>query len=187
MAVYYPNRDAQHARRTMTKSAEYALEGVALRPFEEADLEFLYRVYAASRAREMALLPQWSEADKEAFLRDQFRLQHAHYQEHYPHARFDVVSEHDVMIGRLYVALMEDEIRLMDIALMPERRNRGIGAALIQEVMAEASGSGRCVSLHVEPDNPARRLYVRLGFVDAEQVGVYMLMHWRGPARAGAV
>ena len=66
----------------------------------------------------------------------------------------------------------------MDIALVPERRGRGIGGALIRDVMTEAGRSGRFVSLHVEPENPARHLYVRLGFVDVEQVGVYLLMHW---------
>lgn len=154
-----------------------ALDGVTLRAVEERDLEFLYRVYAASREWEMAVVP-WGEADGEAFLRAQFRLQHAHYQAHYPNARFDVICGHGAPIGRLYVAPMEHEVRLMDIALLPEQRGRGIGGALIRDVMSEAKRNGRFVSLHVEPDNPARRLYARLGFVEVEQVGVYRLMHW---------
>ena len=154
---------------------------IRLRPFADADLEFLYQVYAASRDREMALVPQWSAAEQEAFLRDQFRLQHAHYQAHYPHARFDIIELNGEPIGRFYVATMEDEVRLMDIALLPEWRGRGIGSKLIDELLASARTSNRSVSLHVEPDNPARRLYLRLGFTDIEQVGVYTLMRWPAP------
>jgi ribosomal protein S18 acetylase RimI-like enzyme len=167
----------------VTGPRESALEGVTLRAFGERDLEFLYRVYAASRDREIVLLAHWSEAEQQTFLRDQFRLQHTHYQKHYPNARFDLICAQGADIGRLYVASTTNEIRLMDIALLPERRGRGIGSALIREVMAEASSGGRPVSLHVEPDNPARRLYTRLGFVDVEQVGAYTRMRWPAPAQ----
>ncbi|MDX1653724.1 MAG: GNAT family N-acetyltransferase [Candidatus Competibacteraceae bacterium] len=158
-----------------------ALAGVARRTFEVRDLEFLYQVYAASRAREMVLLPHWSDGEKEAFLRDQFSLQHTHYQAHYPQARYQVILKEEVAIGRLYVAPLDGEIRLMDIALLPPWRGLGIGSALVREVMEEGRGSGRLVSLHVEADNPARRLYRRLGFVDVGEVGVYRLMHWHPP------
>jgi hypothetical protein len=90
-----------------------------LRAFAPHDLEFLYRVYAASRDAEMALLADWSEARKEEFLRFQFEAQHRHYQEHYPDARYDVIVLEGDDVGRLYVARMRNEIRLMDIALLP--------------------------------------------------------------------
>ena len=166
--------------RAVTASRANPIQRVTLRAFEDRDLDFLTRVYAASRDREMALLPHWTELAKQAFLQEQFRLQHRYYQAHYPLARFDVILDYGEAIGRLYVAPMESEVRLMDIALLPERRNGGIGGALIREVMTEANRSGHFVSLHVEPDNPARRLYTRLGFIHVEIVGAYTLMHWRG-------
>lgn len=158
-----------------------ALPGVTLRPCGEADLPFLYRVYAASRAAEMALLPDWSVAQQEAFLHFQFEAQHRHYREHYPDARYDLILAGDEAIGRLYVARMRHEIRLMDIALLPAYRGRGVGSTLIEDLLREAAGSRRFVSLHVEAANPARRLYQRLGFVDYADVGFYKLMHWLPP------
>jgi ribosomal protein S18 acetylase RimI-like enzyme len=151
---------------------------VTLRRFKKADLGFLYRVYAASRAEEMALLTHWSAAEKENFLRFQFEAQHKHYQENYPHARYDIIVKGSERIGRFYVARMQNEIRLMDMALLPEHRNQGIGSALLRDLLDEAEGSRKFVSLHVEPYNPAKRLYERLGFVVVGEVSFYQLMHW---------
>ena len=59
----------------------------------------------------------------------------------------------------------------MDIALLPEYRGRGIGTALLEELLVEADATGRRVTIHVERFNPARRLYERLGFVEAGDPG----------------
>ncbi len=150
--------------------------GVTLRPASDGDLEFLYRVYSSSRADEMAIVP-WSDAQKGAFLRSQFELQHRHYHQHYPDARYDLVCEGGRTIGRYYVEPMKREIRIMDIALLPERRGRGIGTHLVQDVLDEAEQSRRFVSLHVEESNPAMRLYQRMGFAPVDDVGIYKLMH----------
>ena len=156
--------------------------GVTLRAFEPSDLEFLYRVYASSRAGEMAMVTDWSEEQKETFLRFQFNAQHTHYQQHYPQASYDIISMGSERIGRFYVERMPKEIRVMDIALLPEYRNQGIGRELMQAVLNEAGRiSPKLVSLHVEPENPAKRLYERLGFTVAGEVSFYQLMHWVPP------
>ena len=155
-----------------------ACTGVSRRPFEDGDLDFLYQVYASSRAAEMALLTDWSEAQKVAFLRAQFHAQHTHYQTHYPDARYDVLVRDGTDIGRLYVARMHHEIRVMDIALMPAYRNQGIGRTLMQVLMDEAASVGKFVSLHVEASNPAKRLYDRLGFTVVGEVTFYKRMYW---------
>ena len=85
----------------------------------------------------------------------------------------------DREIGRLYVDRWADEICLMDIALLPEFRNRGIGGALMRDLLAEAEREGKLLSCHVEEANPAKRLYERLGFVVAGEHTFYKLMHWR--------
>ena len=64
---------------------------VTLRPFREDDLEFIYQVYASSRADEMVMIVDWSEAQKEGFLRWQFGAQHTYYQTNYPNARYDII------------------------------------------------------------------------------------------------
>lgn len=151
---------------------------VDLRSSKPGDLEFLYQVYASSRESEMNLLSEWSATQKESFLREQFRLQDQHYKTHYPNARYDVIEIDGERAGRLYVDRMKSEIRLMDIALLPEYRNRGVGRALVQDLLDEAVRARRFVSLHVEDDNPAKRLYERMGFVEAGEVTFYKLMHW---------
>lgn len=155
---------------------------VYLRPAADdtSDLAFLCALYASTRAEELAPVP-WPDEVKAAFLRSQFEAQHAHYHQHYAGANFDVIMLDDaphggVPIGRLYVHRTPGEFRLMDIALLPEYRNQGIGSALIEAVLAEADAAGVFVGLHVERFNPAYRLYSRLGFVDVEDREVYVYM-----------
>ncbi len=157
--------------------------GITLRPArhdgEEDDLPFLFRVYAAARADEIAQAVHWTDAQKDGFLRSQFELQHAHYHDHFPKARYHVICESGQPIGRLYVDRGDDEMRLMDIALLPEYRGHGIGGALVAEVLEEARTAGIRVTLHVEATNPAKQLYERQGFRVVEDVGVYERMEWR--------
>ncbi len=152
--------------------------GVDLRPIGPADREFLYRLYASTRQAEMSLL-DWSDAEKEEFLRMQFEAQHRYYVEQFPAARLDVVLREGEPIGRLYVDRRDDEIRLIDIALLPEHRGGGIGGAMMRELLVEAREAGMPVRIHVERFNPAMRLYRRLGFERLEEQGVYDLMEWR--------
>jgi ribosomal protein S18 acetylase RimI-like enzyme len=146
-----------------------------LRPVEAGDRELLYRVYASTRAEELAAVP-WDEAEKDAFLRAQFDAQDTWYREHYSRARFDVVEVGGEPVGRLYVHRGADEIRIVDIALLPEHRGNGVGTALLRELLAEADAAGKRVTIHVERLNPALRLYERLGFEVAEDKGVYLFL-----------
>ena len=148
---------------------------VTRRPIGDQDMEFLLHLYASTREEELAHVP-WTPDLKMAFLRQQFEAQHRHYQEHYTGTAFDVLLVDDRPAGRLYVARWTKTLRIVDIALMPEFRGRGIGTALMTELFAEADASGRSVSIHVEANNPARRLYERLGFRDVGEHGVYLLM-----------
>lgn len=170
-------------------SREYGSIGpdISLRPSDQEDAEFLYRVYADSRAEEMALIADWSQVQKEEFLRFQFQAQHSHYRSNYPDARYDLILEAGRPIGRFYVCDLEGEIRLMDIALLAGERNRGVGAALVKALLDRAAGLGKMVSLHVEEQNRARRLYERLGFEDVEDVAFYKLMHWHPPERGPGI
>jgi ribosomal protein S18 acetylase RimI-like enzyme len=123
----------------------------------------------------------WSPAQIESFLRSQFTLQASHYRKHYPHAAFLVIMAHGGAIGRIYVARDAQSIHILDIALLPECRNQGIGAALLRELMAEADQAAKKVVLYVETYNPARHLYDRLGFCCAGEEGVYQKMEYPAP------
>jgi ribosomal protein S18 acetylase RimI-like enzyme len=148
---------------------------VELRAAEPGDAEFLYRVFASTRTEELAAVP-WPDDAKEAFLRMQFAAQDRWYHERMPDATYEVVVVGGHRAGRLYVDRREDEILIVDIALLPEQRRNGIGTGLLRELLAEADATDRRVTIHVERFNPARRLYERLGFTDAEDQGVYVLM-----------
>ena len=152
---------------------------IALRPAQEDDLPFLYRVYASKRQEELALV-EWDEAQKDWFLRMQFDLWTRSYAQMFPEADCQVVLRDGQPIGRLMVDRTPDHILLVDIALLPEQRNAGIGTVLVKTVVSEAASAGKPVVLHVEKFNRARSLYERLGFSITEWNDVYLAMRWPG-------
>ena len=148
---------------------------VALRPATDDDRPFLERVYASTRAEELAPVP-WDDAARAAFLRQQFAAQDRHYRAYYDGAEYLVVLRDGEPAGRLYLARWPGEIRVMDIALLPEHRGAGIGGRLLADVLAEGDAAGKRVSIHVERNNPALRLYARLGFRPTADRGVYLFL-----------
>lgn len=154
---------------------------VSLRPATEADYDFMCRLYASTREAEMAHFP-FDEAQKRAFLDQQFAAQFAHYAIHYPTCERGIVERDGTPIGRMWVDEWRDQIRLVDIALIPECRGAGIGSALVRQVMDRGAESGKPVTIHVEAYNPALDLYRRLGFERVDTNGVYYLMRWTPPA-----
>jgi ribosomal protein S18 acetylase RimI-like enzyme len=148
---------------------------VKLRPATEDDRELLLRVYASTRADELAPVP-WPEEAKRAFVEQQFASQDAYYREHYPTATFDVIVDDGEDIGRLYVDRWEREIRIVDIAILPEARGRGVGSALLRDLIAESEAAGKPLTIHVERQNPALGWYERLGFRLNEDRGVYLFL-----------
>jgi ribosomal protein S18 acetylase RimI-like enzyme len=148
---------------------------LALRPAGRRDDTFLRRLYASLREEELAVV-KWNDVQRAAFLRQQFNAQDAYYREHYRPASFDVIELDGEAVGRLYVARWADEIRIIDISLLPEHRSAGIGTHLIRSLLDEAAVTGKRLSIHVEKHNPALRLYKRLGFSVAEDKGVYLFL-----------
>jgi ribosomal protein S18 acetylase RimI-like enzyme len=156
--------------------------GIDLRPTEPADRDFLLAVFESSRADELALVA-WSEADRRAFVTSQFDAQDTYYRQMHPEGQFLVILVDGEPVGRLYLDRVDDELRVIDIALLPDHRGRGIGSSLLTWVGAIADSEGRSVTLHVEPWNPAKRLYERLGFASEGLRGIYEFM--RRPAASG--
>ena len=155
------------------------MEGSAatLRAVRADDADFLYRLYASTRADELAALG-WTDAEREGFLRMQFEAQQRHYRAHFAAARFDVIELAGTPIGRLTVERSADAIHVIDIALLPERRGQQIGGGLLREIQDEAAASGRTVRIRVERRNPASRLYRRLGFTPVRDEGIHVLLEW---------
>ena len=151
---------------------------ITFRTIGDDDLPFLAQVYASTRREEMQQAG-WCEQQVADFLQSQFDAQHAHYQQHYADASFDLILLVEEPIGRLYLEVMKDEIRIIDIALLPEYRGRGIGSILLNDILDRAASDDLCVRIHVEQFNPALNLYKRLGFVELEERGVYLFLEWR--------
>jgi ribosomal protein S18 acetylase RimI-like enzyme len=157
---------------------------LALRTAGPEDEAFLYQVYAATRADEMAIVP-WTAEQKEAFLRMQFNAQTESYKLQFPKAETQIILNDEVPAGRFIVDRSDSTLLMIDIALLPEHRNRGTGATLLRGLQAEGAEVGKPVRLHVESFNPAQRLYERLGFQKVSEDGLYWCMEWRPGAAGG--
>lgn len=154
----------------------FEVDGLALRAATSADQAFQCAVFVSTRVEEFTRTG-WEPERIHAFLQQQFQLQHAYYQRHYPDGQFDIVELQGEPVGRLYHAKCPGEqggeLRLIDIALLPAWRGGGIGTRLMHAVLAEAWEARLAVSLYVERDNPVRALYARLGFVTIGENGIY--------------
>ena len=176
-----------HERRSDEGTGQGSNGGVvSFRPVRPEDEAFLRQVYAGTRSDEMALVP-WSEAQKEAFVDMQFAAQQQHYAAYFPAATHDVILLDDRPIGRLYVERREHEIHIIDIVLLPQDRNAGIGTPIIRDIMAEAARDGKAVRIYVEAFNPSLRLFARLGFSAIEEVNYRFLLEWHSPAPASTI
>lgn len=143
------------------------------------DKPLLHLIYSSSREEEMALVTQWDEEHKAAFIRQQFEAQYQYYAEMYAGARFMIILHNAEAAGRLYLHFREKEIRIVDIALLRPFRNKGIGEAILRAILEQGAARQLPVTIHVERYNQALRLYQRLGFkVISEDHPVYFLMEW---------
>jgi ribosomal protein S18 acetylase RimI-like enzyme len=147
------------------------------RQIDSSDMDFLYQVYESTRWEELQQAP-WSDEQRREFLMMQFQAQHQHYQQHYAEAEYQIIEIAEQAAGRLYLDHREDEICIVDIALLPKYRNTGVGTQILSSILAQAKNRQVPVFIHVEKNNPALALYQRLGFVTKEDVGVYWLMSW---------
>ncbi|HKG15989.1 MAG TPA: N-acetyltransferase [Pyrinomonadaceae bacterium] len=152
---------------------------VSLRPATEEDYEALVRVYASTRADELTQVTWWDDAQKLAFCRSQYDAQKAEYEARFPDAEYDVIVLEGKTAGRVWVGRDEKEIRLLDIALLPEFRGQGVGAVLVGALIEEARSAGKRLRHMVFMLNEgARRFYERLGFRVTEEFAGYLHMEW---------
>lgn len=150
---------------------------LSLRPAVAEDDAFSLKVYASTRVQEMEIVP-WSEEQKQAFLEQQFNAQRSSYLLHRPAAEWLIILRDDEPIGRMIIDRSSSTIELMDIGLLPEFRNAGIGSSFINDLLNESRETGKPVALYVEQYNPAFNLYSRMGFTVTGEEGVYFYMRW---------
>lgn len=147
-------------------------------PVSNDNIDIAVACYGSTRELELAVVP-WTVEQKLAFIRMQFNAQQADYQSRYPAAEHLIIEVDHQPVGRLYLARLEDSIRILDLTILPEQRNRGIGTRIIKDLIAEAQAADQAVRIYVESFNPSLRLFERLGFAPVEERGVHHLMEWR--------
>lgn len=152
---------------------------VTLRAVQDSDNEFLLKVYGSTRAQELAQVP-WTAEQKQQFVRMQYEAQKSHYAAQHPKASHEIICLEGTDAGRLYLNRADEKFHILDITLMPEYRNRGVGSFLLGQIMAEAKDAGRPVSIYVETFNPSLRLFQRLGFTPIQQEGFHLLLQFAG-------
>jgi ribosomal protein S18 acetylase RimI-like enzyme len=150
-----------------------------LRAAGPEDQEFLLALFASTRSEELAGL-RWDPQQAETFLKMQFNAQLHSYKAAFPRAENKIILLAERPVGRILVERAPEEFLLVDIALLPEQRNKGIGTGLIQSLLLEAAAEAKPVRLHVFNSNPAARLYERLGFFPISNDGAYLEMKWTG-------
>jgi ribosomal protein S18 acetylase RimI-like enzyme len=152
---------------------------ISLRPILPEDAEFLYEVYASTRADELAQVP-WNEAQLKTFLKMQLNARDQSYRMYYEEIDDRIILFENQPIGRLIVARSDEEIRLADVALLPQYRRTGTGTSLIKDLMTESGETKRPIRLQVEkPNEQARRLYDRLGFATTGENLTHFQMEYR--------
>lgn len=148
---------------------------ITLRPVVAEDDALLLSVYASTRVDELARVP-WSQEQKEAFVRMQFDAQKRHYATEYPQAEHHIISADGLPVGRIYLDRGVDAFQILDITVLPQHRDRGIGSFILRQLMQEAAAAGKAVTIYVENFNPSLRLFTRLGFQPVEEKGFHLLL-----------
>ena len=151
---------------------------ITLRPERPEDEAFLLELYRGTRREEMEATG-WPAEMRDTFLQMQFKARQQGYRTTFPNGEFLVILNQGKAIGRLVVSRTREEIRLVDIALLSEQRGRGLGAALLQRLMAEAMAANLPLRLSVIRGERAARLYQRMGFARTGGSGCHDQMEWR--------
>jgi GNAT superfamily N-acetyltransferase len=153
---------------------------MVLRPVTDSDEEFLLSIYAGTRADELAQA-EWEPGQQEAFVKWQFDLQRREYGVRFPDAEYYVIMIDDSPAGRIWIGRDDQQIRLLDIAILPEFQNRGAGTMLLRWLIDESKRVRKTLRHMVFVlNNDAHRFYERLGFVVIEEFGAYKHMEFRG-------
>jgi len=157
---------------------------LTLRPVTPDDDAFLLALYESTRDQELSQV-EWPPGQREMFVRWQFDLQRKEYSSRFPDARYYVLVFDGEQAGRIWIGENDEQIRLLDIAILPEYQNRGAGTLLLRWLIEKANKKQKPLRHMVFVlNNDADRFYERLGFTMIEDLGGYRHMEYRGKSRA---
>ena len=150
---------------------------LTLRPARMDDQEFLYRLFYSVYAEKLQLVLLSAE-EKKALVELLYQGFSQHYNSLAPASDDRLVLLDNECIGRMILLQMREEIRLADLAILPQYRRRGIGSALIGQLQTESTMSKRPVRLQVARFDRALGFYQRLGFYKIDAAGPYLHLEW---------
>jgi len=150
---------------------------VSFRVIHDEDKDFLIRVYADSRAWELAHT-HWDKSEWDDFVRRQYEYQDLHYKRSYIGALHRIIQLDGQDIGRLIVNRRDDAMHIIDLTILESHQGKGIGTDILKSLMNEAHNGRVPVLLSVEQGNPAIALYQRLGFQRVKEEGRHISMRW---------
>lgn len=171
--ILYPNSGGSIKIARMVE----ARQSIHLRPANADDEPFLLKLYKSSRGDDLRGL-DWNEDRVSEFLEMQYAAQQRFFAGEYKRGRDEIILREEVPIGRLFVDRKEHEIRCIDLALLPEYRNAGVGTTLLRKLQEEGERSRKPVRLQIIRFNRAVNLLERLGFVRTSETGTHFQMEW---------
>ena len=148
-----------------------------LRPVKIPDDDaFLSELYFSSRDDLAGVFPD--EAQLRQMLMIQYLGQKQTYATRFPDADHDVILLDGEPVGRLMIDRRPEEMFGVDILLLPQSRTRGVGTVILKRLFAEASRRGVPFRFSVVRENPAIRLYERLGCRTEGDTATHLFMVW---------
>jgi Predicted acetyltransferase len=146
--------------------------GISLELVQTKHDDLLLKIFKESR-QDFAWINGISEEQKETIIFQQFIAEREQLKFVYPEAELNVVILDKKPIGRLYIYYGKNEDRILEIGLLEDYRDRGIGTTIVTKVIEKAIEKGKVVSLQVAWFNHAAyRFYEQLGFQVVENKGI---------------
>ncbi len=163
---------------TMPSLPAMSLAALHIRPALPSDEDFFLALYRSTRDDLLGLLADPRYID--GIVAMQRQMQVAGYRSSYPEAVYEVLELDGVPVGRLVTASVPGAVRVVDIAVMPDARGRGVAGEALRRLQRRAAQEGRDLMLAVRTDNlGARRLYAALGFTVETEEEVRLQLRWR--------
>jgi ribosomal protein S18 acetylase RimI-like enzyme len=145
-------------RESAAPAGAKELPQYTLRKATMKDCDFIYRLRRLTlKDYVTSAFPHWTAEQQDAYYLD---FDPAH---HY----IVVVDGKD--IGDWAIRKTEKEHRFLNLHLLPEYQNRGLGSAILKAAIVEAAAQGALVVSEVLKTNPAMQLYYRLGFTITDE------------------
>lgn len=149
---------------------------LVIRLATDQDTSVVFNIFGGTRSEFGHL--GWEQSQLDCFLRQQFDFQQRGYASTYPHATTEIIVVDGVTCGYQLVDRSGPEVVLVEVAVSPDFRGRGVGSKVLELLLESARRCKQDVVLNVRTDNPAQSLYERFGFSAVGEHGFYRSMRW---------